>query len=63
MKFKVGNHVKAIKYIDSIINENLIDAEVMDEVRPIDGSLLSGKMKGKSCKKLREWKKPTSKYD
>lgn len=45
MKFKVGNHVKAIKYIDSIINENLIDAEVMDEVRPIDGSLLSGKMR------------------
>ena len=45
MKFKVGNHVKAIKYIDSIIHENLIDAEVMDEVRPIDGSLLSGKMR------------------
>ena len=45
MKFKVGDHVKAIKYIDSIINENLIDAEVMDEVRPIDGSLLSGKMR------------------
>ena len=44
MKFKVGDHVKAIKYIDSIVNENLIDAEVMDEARPIDGSILSGKM-------------------
>ena len=45
MKFKVGDHVKAIKYIDSIINENLIDAEVMDEVLPVDGSFLSGKMR------------------
>ena len=44
-KFKVGDHLKAIRYFDSIINKTLIDAEVTDEARPIDGSILSGKMR------------------
>ncbi len=44
-KFKVGDHLKAIRYLDSIVNKTLIDAEVTDEARPIDGSILSGKMR------------------